>query len=247
MNRGLKVGEVAASFGVSIRTLHHYDQIGLVRPAERGENRYRLYEHSDLLRLQQVLTLRYLGLSLTGIAGIIDRPGFDVVRALKVQRDVLQEQSESLTKLTNTIDSMLSSYALCGEWDWGLVASASSLSASLEKGELMSMSPEEMQQRFAAVASQVSQEEIEAIQNGWLALIPEVRANHHLDPSSPEAQKLADRWQELSDRTAAGYKSDPKLWAAIGEGYKQNQYAEVEGAPNAEDMAFIKRVQDARK
>src|SRR5215208_3975928 len=61
MGRYYRVGEVAALTRVSVRTLHHYDRIGLLRPAQHSAGGYRLYGESELLRLQQILTLRYLG------------------------------------------------------------------------------------------------------------------------------------------------------------------------------------------
>ena len=73
MGRYYRVGEVATLTRVSVRTLHHYDRIGLLRPALHSAGGYRLYEESDLLRLQQILTLRYLGFPLKQIGELLDR------------------------------------------------------------------------------------------------------------------------------------------------------------------------------
>ena len=90
MRRSYRVGEFAALTGVSIRTLHHYDEIGLLPPTGHSEGGHRLYAEDDLLRLQQVLTLRYLGFSLKQIGGLLDRPDFDLVASLQVQRLALR-------------------------------------------------------------------------------------------------------------------------------------------------------------
>jgi DNA-binding transcriptional MerR regulator len=74
------VKQLAKLSGVSIRTLHHYDQIGLLKPARLGNNRYRYYEEPEVLRLQQILFHRELGFSLQEIAALLDRPGFDRLR-----------------------------------------------------------------------------------------------------------------------------------------------------------------------
>src|SRR5260370_5665552 len=74
--RRYRVGEFATLTGVSIRTLHHYDQLGLLRPAEHSEAGYRLYSARDLLRLQQILALRYLGFALKHIGSLLDPPNF---------------------------------------------------------------------------------------------------------------------------------------------------------------------------
>jgi MerR family transcriptional regulator, thiopeptide resistance regulator len=71
---GYTVGQVADLAGVTIRTLHHYDHIGLLTPSGRSDSGYRRYEHADLERLQQVLLYRELGFPLEEIATILDDP-----------------------------------------------------------------------------------------------------------------------------------------------------------------------------
>ena len=74
MTDELTVGQVAARFGVTVRTLHHYDAIGLVRPSERGWNGYRLYTPADVQRLARVVLLRRLEMPLADIAEALDEP-----------------------------------------------------------------------------------------------------------------------------------------------------------------------------
>ena len=78
MGRYYRVGEVARLTRVSVRTLHHYDRIGLLHPARHSAGGYRLYGESELLRLQQILTLRYLGFPLKQIGELLDRADFDL-------------------------------------------------------------------------------------------------------------------------------------------------------------------------
>lgn len=98
------VGEVARMARISVRTLHHYDEIGLVVPSSRTEAGYRLYEEPDLERLQQVLFYRELGFALDEIARILADPGFDRRRALVSQRELLQERAEQARALVALID-----------------------------------------------------------------------------------------------------------------------------------------------
>src|SRR5690554_1613729 len=94
------VSEIAKMAGVSVRTLHHYHQIGLLRPAYVGENNYRFYGREELLRLQQILIHRELGIPLAEIAGILDAPGFDRLSALEGQRErIAQEVARSAEML----------------------------------------------------------------------------------------------------------------------------------------------------
>ncbi len=107
------VKEVAKLSGVTVRTLHHYDQVGLLKPAQVGENGYRYYGREELLRLQQILFHRELELPLEAIADVLDRPDFDRLDALKRQRRTLSQKAARYRKLIQTLDRTLA--ALEGE------------------------------------------------------------------------------------------------------------------------------------
>jgi DNA-binding transcriptional MerR regulator len=104
---GYTVSEVAKLSGVSVRTLHHYDDIGLLKPADVGANGYRYYGKDELLRLQQILFHRELGFPLDEIGRVLDAPGFDRVAALKAHRTRLQAQARRTRRLVRTIDDTL--------------------------------------------------------------------------------------------------------------------------------------------
>ena len=93
------VKEVSILTGVSVRTLHHYDAIGLLKPARITEAGYRLYDDPDLQRLQTILLLRQLEFPLKEIKDILDAPGFDPVAALEQQIKLLELRREQLDKL----------------------------------------------------------------------------------------------------------------------------------------------------
>ncbi len=93
--------------GVTVRTLHHYDQIGLLRPTQVGGNGYRYYADEALYRLQQVLFYRELGLPLKEIKHIMGRRDFDVLSSLKAHRSALQAQAGRLDRLISTIDKTI--------------------------------------------------------------------------------------------------------------------------------------------
>lgn len=95
----LTVHEVSALAHVSVRTLHHYDEIGLLVPSARSEAGYRLYSDADLQRLQQILLFRELEFSLADIRGILDSPGFDQARALQQQIELLELKREHISNL----------------------------------------------------------------------------------------------------------------------------------------------------
>jgi len=101
------VSEAAGLARVSVRTLHHYDELGLVRPMHRSEAGYRLYDRDDLERLQQVLFFKELGFSLEEIRAVLDDPGFDRTEALVVQRALLGEKVTRLRAMIGTLDKAI--------------------------------------------------------------------------------------------------------------------------------------------
>jgi MerR family transcriptional regulator, thiopeptide resistance regulator len=103
----LKVSEVARLAGVSVRTLHHYDEIGLVRPSARSEAGYRLYAPADVERLQQVLFFRELDFALEEIQRILADPDFDVGSALRLQRRLLGEKALRIEALVAAVDAAI--------------------------------------------------------------------------------------------------------------------------------------------
>ncbi|HLV65537.1 MAG TPA: MerR family transcriptional regulator [Polyangiaceae bacterium] len=106
--RSYRVKDVARIAGVSVRTLHHYDEIGLLVPSARSDAGYRLYDDDDLLRLQQILIGRALGLSLEQIRRSLDDPSFDRRRALLEQREELARRAEQTAAMIRAIDEALS-------------------------------------------------------------------------------------------------------------------------------------------
>jgi DNA-binding transcriptional MerR regulator len=100
----LTVKQVAKVSGVSVRALHHYDEIGLLKPAHVGKNRYRYYGREELLRLQQILIHRELDVPLAEIAAILDAPGFDRLATLTAQRERLEAEAKRYARLVRTID-----------------------------------------------------------------------------------------------------------------------------------------------
>jgi MerR family transcriptional regulator, thiopeptide resistance regulator len=98
------VKQLADLAGISVRTLHYYDQIGLLRPHQVGENRYRYYGENELIRLQQILFFRELDFALDQIKKIIDKPDFNVLVALREHKIMLKKRIGRLNRLIETVD-----------------------------------------------------------------------------------------------------------------------------------------------
>lgn len=102
------VKQLSSLAGVTPRTLHHYDQIGLLKPAQVGENGYRYYGEESLLSLQQILFYRELGLPLAAIKKILGRQDFDLLTALESHKSELAKRIQRLNQLVGTVDNTIS-------------------------------------------------------------------------------------------------------------------------------------------
>jgi DNA-binding transcriptional MerR regulator len=97
------IKKLAKLAGTSVRTLHYYDEIGLLKPEYRGANGYRHYGEKSIAKLQQIMFFRELDFSLDEIKTIISQPDFDAVEALQSHKDLLQKRKERIDELLNTI------------------------------------------------------------------------------------------------------------------------------------------------
>src|SRR5690348_538997 len=105
------VGEVAELAGVTVRTLHHYDELGLLSPSGRSEAGYRLYSYDDLARLREILIWRTLGFPLTEIDSLLDDPGHDRLAALERQRELIEREVDRLGAIAAAVDAAIAAHA----------------------------------------------------------------------------------------------------------------------------------------
>lgn len=109
--KALTVKQLAAVSGVTVRTLHHYDEIGLLKPAYVGDNGYRYYEKAQLLRLQQILFHREFGAPLGEIAELLEMESEDQVGVLRRHREKLEAEARRYAQLIETIDRTIAGLA----------------------------------------------------------------------------------------------------------------------------------------
>ena len=182
--------------GVSRRTLHYYDELGLLEPASVGENGYRYYDGGSLLRLQQILLYKEMGLNLRQIKRILDDPGFDIVTALQIHRQSLQDKIEHLGNLVQTVDTTL--MHLMGEIDMS--------QANIFKGfseEEQKQYEEEALARWGDRAAQsielwnsYSPQRKEKIKQEGSRIYRSIADNMDKGADSPQVQALLARWHE---------------------------------------------------
>lgn len=191
------VKQLANLAGVSARTLHYYDQIGLLRPSRQPGNGYRIYGQPELLRLQQILFLRELGMGLEQIRLVIDRPDFDRLQALEQHRSALRRRQVRLERLLETVERTISymkgkiemqgkdffegfdeeqqkEYELEAQRRWGE-------KEVKESQRRWASYPPEKKRQVLEEAGEIYQSIIEAIPHG---------------PASPQAQEGVARWHQ---------------------------------------------------
>jgi DNA-binding transcriptional MerR regulator len=206
----LKVGELARRTGLTIRTLHHYDEIGLLKPSLHTESGHRLYASGDVVRLQQVLSLRQLGFSLEEVRSCLDRPGFSPLEVIGLHADRLRERIEFQRKLCERLDAIAAHLRAAGE-----VSADIFLQIIEEMTMIESYYTPEQLEHLRIRREQLGDERIHQVQKEWPELIAQVRAEMEkgTDAAAPEVQALAGRWMALVAEFTGG---DPGISRSLG-------------------------------
>ncbi len=209
-----KVGELAGRTGLSVRTLHHYDEIGLLSPSRRTESGHRLYSGEDVLRLQRIRSLRSLGFGLEEIRGCLEDPSYSVRRVIEMHLAGLREQIRLQGDLLRRLER---------------VAARLSSVESVPDGELVDTAMEviEMSDRIEKYYTPeqleylekrrraLGEEKIRAVEAEWPELMDKVRVEMEAgtDPADERVQALARRWMELIEMFTGG---DPGIRQSLG-------------------------------
>jgi DNA-binding transcriptional MerR regulator len=178
------VKQLAGLAGVSVRTLHHYDRLGLLTPSVRTAAGYRLYGAHELYRLQQILFYKEMDLSLQEIADILDDPGFDVLQALEAHRTALLNKRGRLDNLLTTIDKTIASLK-----EGNTMLTVEELYAGFPKDEAEAIRREAME-KYGAETVQASEQQL-------------------LQLSKPELEQLKSKGEDITRRLNALMDLDP--------------------------------------
>jgi MerR family transcriptional regulator, thiopeptide resistance regulator len=194
------VKQLSSLAGISVRTLHYYDEIGLLKPSSLGENGYRYYGDEALLRLQQILFYRELELGLEEIKHIVASPDFDVSEALRSHRQALRKRMERLSRLINTVDTTI--LHLKGEKEM----SKKQLFAAFSDEEQERYSQEAEQKYDPAIVKESNQKwkaysaaDKQRIANEGNAAYEAIVAAIPKGAGSPEAQAGVESWRKHMD------------------------------------------------
>jgi MerR family transcriptional regulator, thiopeptide resistance regulator len=228
--------EFASLAGVTVRTLHHYDRLGLLHP-RRSESGYRQYQARDLERLEQIVALKFLGLPLRQIRILLDRSSLELADALRLQRRVLEEKRKQLDLAIRTIQEAETSLLP------GQPADSAILRKIIEAIEMQNhtdwMSKYQTPQARAKIETRQAEwtPELQArISQQWTELFADVRAALAEDPASERVQALAVRWRELVE---AFTQRDPDLTASVSNAWKDRANWPADAKQHAQPFADL--------
>ena len=240
-----KVGQLAVSTGLTVRTLHHYDHLGLVRPSQRTAAGYRLYGESDVERLYQVLALRQLGLPLDAIGDVLDG-ALSIDALLERHRAYLDRQLIAIRTLRAQLSIMAAPAS------GGATASVTDFLELIRKvitvdDTVQQYFSDEQLADLAERRAQLGEQAIADVEAAWPKLIGQVQAavDAGVDPATPRAQELADEWMGLLQQFHGG---DDGLRDSLYRMQAENaqQIEQQHGGPSPALLEFIKAANAAR-
>ena len=243
MDKPLRVQAFAKLAGVTVRTLHHYDRIGLLQP-QRGSSGYRLYGSRELERLEQIIALRFIGVPLKEIGPILDSSS--LTEALPRQRALLQEKRRLIDEAIRAIRAAEASLSSGRRPDTAILTKII---------EVMEMQNEKnwTEKYYSADAQAAIRErqvtwtpEMQArAQQDWLDLFREVEAAVNEDPASERAQELGRRWKALVGGFTGG---NPEIAGGLNRMYAdqanwpESARQQMAHFSNPRVLEFMKRV-----
>jgi DNA-binding transcriptional MerR regulator len=198
LSKTYQIHQFAELTGVTVKALHHYDRLGLLKP-QRAYSGYRLYVERDLERLEQIVALKFLGFPLKEIKAVLDRTALKLPEALRMQHEALKEKQKLLAR------AMKALAAVEMVLDSGKTATPAILKRLIEVINMQS-DVEAMKKYYSEAAwSKVGPRYEGEFSQEWIDFSRDVLAALGEDPASEKVQALAARWVALSS-------SDPEVW-----------------------------------
>jgi DNA-binding transcriptional MerR regulator len=197
MARHYRVQEFAALTGVTVKALHHYDRLGLLKP-QRTAAGYRLYAERDMERLEQIVALKFLGLPLKQVKIVLERTALELPDALRMQREALAEKQELLWRAVNAIRAVEKTM------ENGKAADPAILKKLIEvigmQNDIDAMKQYYSEEAWVKMRPRYA----EGPSPEWIEMYREVEAALGEDPAGEIAQALAARWMELVEKNSGG-------------------------------------------
>jgi DNA-binding transcriptional MerR regulator len=196
-----RVGDLARQSGVSVRTLHYYDQIGLLSPSRHTEGRHRLYTAGDIVRLQQIRSLQQMGFSLEEIRDCLESSEFSPHEVIALHLERLRGQIAAQQRLCDRLEKIAGRLQMAEEIPAGEFIQLVETMTMVEKY----YTPEQMEE-IRKRAGTVGQERIRQAEGEWQELMAKVsdEMRKGTDPADPRVQELASKWMSLVNEFTGG-------------------------------------------
>ena len=213
---GLKVGELAGRTGVSVRTLHYYDQIGLLEPSHHTEVGHRLYASCEISRLQQIRSLQQLGFTLEEIRGLLEKPDVSPEKVIDMHIARLKEQIELQKWMCRKLEAIAYTLRQAEQPSAEDVMKLMEVMNKMEKH----YTPEQLEW-LKKRAESVGETRIREVEAEWPVLIEQVRAEMEkgTDPSDPRVQEMARKWISLVREFTGG---NPGIEQSLKNAYQED-------------------------
>lgn len=214
-----RIKEFSKKTSVTVRTLHYYNEISLLKPSHRLASGHRLYSENDMLRLQQITTLKFMGFSLDQINQLMQHPNFNIKNVLKNQAEILAEEAVKIQKAAKLLHQVVNQLDTDNTIDWPTIAkiieALQMKDKTLETWVTKFFSKEELDE-FSKTATQYTPQQVQEYRIKWVEMFSEVKKNLDSDPKGAIGQQLAEKWLVLADEVYGKYPQiRKKLWEAF--------------------------------
>lgn len=233
--RQWRIGELAAATGLTVRALHHYDELGLLVPSERSAAGHRRYTGADVRRLYQILALRQLGLPLQDVRAALDTD-CDLPALVGRQLQRLDDQLLAQQRLRQRLVSVLAQLDRAGR-----PAVTALLEAMEGMTRMVKYYTDEQLAQLAHRRQELGADGMRRAEQDWTDLIAAMEQERAAgtDPADPRVQELAGRWQGLIEQFTGG---DPGVRASLGRMYAEEGVEQASrGAVNPGLMEYVGR------
>ncbi len=227
-----KVGELGRITGLSIRTLHYYEGMGLLIPSGRTDSGHRVYGEKDLVRLQQILSLKQLGFPLEDIKSCLNEEKMFPVQIVRAHKKRIEEEKARIENLYGLLSSLEKALAAKEKISIDEVIKTMEAITMYEK-----YFTKEQLDKLSKIRKSLGDKKLKDLRDQWPKLIKAVRAEmkRETHPNDRKVQKLAKQWRKLSDTTTGGdidlslgfaemYRKEPQALKRLGIEPKLREY-----------------------
>jgi DNA-binding transcriptional MerR regulator len=233
------IGKLSKNTGVTVRTLDYYDEIELIKPSSKTEGGHRLYSEEDVMRLERVLALKYMGFPLEQIKEILEKSTSTWQESIQQQLEFIKREQERLQTLKQALLGVSYSIEIEGEINWGIIFSIIQLYQSNPEDALKQykdyFNEDEMKKIMDMNVENMSEEDIRE----WIKVVQDIKNNLHIDPASEKALQLVESWANQGDKL---YGNDEELMGNMWEALQNLKEGIAFYPMNKDVIAFVEKV-----